>query len=126
VTIPLTPETPDRLPPWVFGLRPQVNLKAAKGPAEILPTPENTSRAWTWEARVRRDNTKGRVLLDRLYCLEEDRTEFLEWLVDNESFDLSTKKMITNWTEEHVVLCSHADLPWQRGQRDLLEFFGSA
>jgi len=98
----------------------------AKGPTEILPAPENTSRAWTWEARVRRDATKGRLLLDRLYCLEEDRGEFLEWLIDNESFDLPTKKTITSWIEEHTVLCSHADLPWQRGQRDLLEFFGSA
>lgn len=96
----------------------------AKGPAEILPAPENASRAWTWEARVRRDATRGRVLLDHLYCLEEDKTEFLEWLIDNESFDLPTKKMITNWIEEHAVLCSHTDLPWQRGQRDLLEFFG--
>src|SRR3954454_15309139 len=132
VTIPLTSEPPDRLPPWVFGLRPQANLKAGGRRWQevvallILPAPENTSRAWTWEARVRRDGTKGRLLLDRLYCLEEDRGEFLEWLIDNESFDLPTKKTITSWIEEHTVLCSHADLPWQRGQRDLLEFFGSA
>jgi hypothetical protein len=93
---------------------------------EILPVPENSSRAWTWEARVRRDATKGRVLLERLYCLEEDKLAFLEWLVEEASFDLPAKKAITSWIEEHAVLCSHADLPWQRGQRDLLEFFGPA
>lgn len=97
-----------------------------KRPTEILPDPENASRAWTWEVRVRRDTAKGRVALERFYCLKEDKDAFQEWLIDTKNFDLPTKKWIASWIEDHTVLCSAHEMPWQKGQRDLLELFESS
>lgn len=101
---------------YILGERPRQAI-----PEILMDGSSNDSRAWTWEARVRRDLVTSHVRLSQMYCTSEDHSAFLDWVGDERTqLSLPDRKALAQWVEDFAIVCSWSEAPWQRGQEDLL------
>ena len=84
----------DSIEEYIIGDKPRI------GTYPVIPDSPNSSRAWTWEARVPLEWMSDGVMLIHGFLPEEDRQVFLDWLWDESGLDDG--------------ICDEIDL-WMRG-----------
>ena len=91
------------------------------GVAEIVKGPPNSSFAWTWEGRVERVNIAEKAKIVKLYCQEQAKSAFLNWLEEERvHFGLPQKKSITAWIQRNCTPCGFGESPAEIATRALI------
>ena len=67
---------------------------------EFLPQPANSSRAWTWEGRARREQAMELLIAKELYWSADAKNRFLNWLEEDDCPLVPGER---TWVAEWVV-----------------------
>lgn len=71
--------------------------------ADIVMGPPNDERGWTWEVRHPHDLIAGRLDLRTVYMTEDDRDDYLDWLVRSPLTDDESRR-IGRWAEDRIIV----------------------